>query len=39
MSKDHIQKINDTAIYTEKYFHTNFIRTEKKSCIKFALLQ
>ena len=30
MGKDHIQKINDTTIYAEKNFHTNFARTEKK---------
>ena len=30
MGKDHIQKINDTTIYAEKNFHTNFTRTEKK---------
>ena len=30
MGKDHIQKINDTTIYAEKNFHTNFTRAEKK---------
>ena len=30
MGNDHIQKINDTTIYAEKNFHTNFTRTEKK---------
>ena len=30
MGKYHIQKINDTTIYAEKHFHTNFTRTEKK---------
>ena len=30
MGRDHIRKINDTTIYAEKNFHTNFTRTEKK---------
>ena len=30
MGKDHIQKINDTTIYAEKKFHTNFTKAEKK---------
>ena len=29
MGKDHIQKINDTTIYTEKNFQTNFTRAGK----------
>ena len=33
MGKDHIQKINDTTIYAEKDFHTNFRRTEKKAVL------
>ena len=39
MDKDHILKIYDTTIYAEKNFHTNLKKTEKKICIKFALLQ
>ena len=30
MGKNHIQKINDTTIYVEKNFHTNFTREGKK---------
>ena len=37
MSKEHIQKINDTTIYAEKMFHRNFTKPEKNICIKFAL--
>ena len=37
LGKDFVQGINDTTLYAETIYKTNFTAVEKKVCIKFAL--